>query len=128
MNNDTNEIEQNSFPKKTILVVDDEKMILQILILLLKNHYNIISLDNVSEFDSSLLSKIDLMIVDLFMPEMMGTDFVKQIHKTHSEIPVIFISGHLKENLSLLPPNAIYLEKPFPISTLIQTVHEYIPA
>ncbi len=82
---------------KKILVVDDEPDFVKIILARLKNNgYEAISAANGKEaIKEAQLHKPDLIVMDIMMPDMDGTDAVRLLHadvKTEN-IPIIFISG-----------------------------------
>jgi DNA-binding response OmpR family regulator len=44
---------------------------------------------------------IDILIVDIELPMMSGIDFIKQIRKTHKDIPIVIISAYTKTDYLL---------------------------
>ena len=83
--------------KKDILVVDDEKDIVEFLTQLLEdNGYEVRSAyDGLEAMNLVKASKPDLILLDLQMPEETGTGFYRKLHnkKDYKDIPVIVISG-----------------------------------
>lgn len=83
--------------KKTILLIDDEPEVLAVLESILKAPgYSIIartdarsSLEVIKEG-----KKVDLVITDLMMPEMDGSELAAKIRKTLPGVPVIMLTGH----------------------------------
>lgn len=64
----------------------------------------------------------DVLLSDYMMPKMNGTDLLQAVRKIDHDLPVIFISGHLKKDVLLkMIESGIYaaLEKPISESTLI---------
>lgn len=60
--------------------------------------------------------RFDLIITDINMPEVNGSELYKIVRKDDKEIPVLFISGYDKEIAKKLAENdekAYYLSKPF---------------
>jgi CheY-like chemotaxis protein len=83
--------------KKKILVVDDEKDIVEFLTQLLEdNGYEVASAyDGVQGMEMVKKSIPDLILLDLQMPEETGTGLYRKLHnkKEYKDIPVIVISG-----------------------------------
>jgi DNA-binding NtrC family response regulator len=83
--------------EKTILVVDDEPDVLHVLANILQSAgYDVIPL---GDAESSLKTikggtKIDLVITDLVMPGMDGSEFAEVIRKSLPDVPVILLTGH----------------------------------
>ena len=83
--------------KKQILVVDDEKDIVEFLTQLLEdNGYEVTAAyDGVQGMEMVVKNRPDLILLDLQMPEETGTGFYRKLqHKKElKSIPVIVISG-----------------------------------
>ncbi len=83
--------------KKRILVVDDEKDVVEYLTELLEdNGYEVTpAYDGVAAMESIAKEKPDLILLDLLMPEETGTGLYRKLHnkKAYKDIPIIVISG-----------------------------------
>ena len=83
--------------KKRILVVDDERDIVEFLTQLLEdNGYEVTSAyDGMQGMEMVQKSRPDLILLDLQMPEETGTGLYRKLHhkKEYKDIPVIVISG-----------------------------------
>jgi two-component system nitrogen regulation response regulator NtrX len=81
---------------KKILVIDDEKSILQSLAGILSDEGFIpVCVDSAEEGMIRLKSEvIDLVLLDIWMPGMDGIEALKQIKAEYPELQVIMISGH----------------------------------
>ena len=124
-------------PKK-ILVVDDEPDIVRIILAKLKkNGYEVISAANGKEaIKEAQLHKPDLIVMDIVMPDMEGTDAVRllQADVTTANIPIIFTSGaivNLPENEQTRQATIngklfTALAKPFKVETLISEIKKLI--
>ena len=101
--------------KKQILVIDDEKDIVEFLTQLLEdNGYEIASAyDGVQGMEMVLKKRPDLILLDLQMPQETGTGFYRKLHnkKEYKDIPVIVISG-LSTNYLALNKSVPVLDKP----------------
>ncbi|MDA7818154.1 hybrid sensor histidine kinase/response regulator [Sulfurimonas sp.] len=81
--------------KNTILVVDDLRTSIQILTYLLEDEYNVLHAMSGKEALQILEKKqVDLIILDILMPEMDGYEVCKQIQENilTTKIPIIFIT------------------------------------
>lgn len=83
--------------KKNILIIDDERGVRESLNLLFKDKYHTFlaptgkqALDIVENED------IDLIFLDLVLPDMDGMDILRQVHTKNPYLPIIVISGHRK--------------------------------
>ena len=78
-----------------ILVIDDEKNIRFAMKEILENEkYNVITAsDGVEAFEKFATAHIDLVIVDIMMPNMDGYEFTKELRALNEELPVLMISA-----------------------------------
>jgi len=81
---------------KKILVIDDEKSILESLAGILSDEgFAPVCVGSAEEGLKRLKSEvIDLVLLDIWMPGMDGIEALKQIKEEYAELPVIMISGH----------------------------------
>lgn len=118
----------------SILVVDDEPLVVQTLQKFLKQRgYNIIPMVNGLEANKLLQSdaQIDLMIVDLKMPGIHGTDLIGEADKR--KIPSFIISGgydaiqHVNylKGLGYKVDNLFY--KPIDLHKLVEEIKKVLP-
>ncbi|MEM7029058.1 MAG: response regulator [Chloroflexota bacterium] len=77
--------------------------------------------------------RIDLILLDIIMPEMEGIETIKQIAGKYTEIPVITISGNTAQmdtNVYLKMTThygaKATLKKPFSVQTLLQLVQLHV--
>ena len=111
-----------------ILVIDDEKVIINMLQQLLEMHGHDVDTaedggEGIQKFDSDCF---DLVIIDIFMPGVDGNSVAKHIRNSDKKyVPVIGMSGTpwVFEDNSF---DSIF-EKPFQLKALINTVKELIP-
>jgi CheY-like chemotaxis protein len=117
---------------KKILVVDDDKLILMTLKrLLTQEGYKVITAPS-GQWALKRMEEngFDLIISDIKMPEMDGVETVRKIRellvqKGKDLIPEIFITAYAKEDIfqkALDLKAAGYIEKPFDIKGLLQTI------
>lgn len=80
--------------RKTILIADDEPEILELLKLFLeKEQYNVVECSNgVDAWHSLQGAKIDLVVIDIMMPQLDGFKLLKKIRDEH-RLPVIILSA-----------------------------------
>ena len=82
---------------KTILVVDDEPEVLNVLTNMVRSAgYNVIPLGDAGSLLKAIRegTKVDLVITDLVMPGMDGSELAEVIRKTLPDVPVILLTGH----------------------------------
>ena len=111
--------------KKQILVVDDEKDIVEFLTQLLEdNGYEVTGAsDGAQGMEMVLKSRPDLILLDLQMPQETGTSLYRKLHhkKQYKDIPVIVISG-LSTNYLALNKSIPVLDKPPEEEQVLQAV------
>ncbi len=115
---------------KTILVVDDEKIIREnIKEYLKKENYKVIEAADGKEAISLFnCNNIDLIILDLMLPEIMGEDICQTIRKS-SAVPIIMLTAKANEENIVNGLNIgadDYLTKPFSLKELVARVNSLI--
>ncbi len=111
---------------KLVLVIEDDKSILNFLKISLKtNGYGILAadkgIDGISYF---MNNNPDMILLDLGLPDIDGMEVLKQIREV-SKVPIIIISarGREKEKVAALDEGADdYITKPFSISELFARI------
>jgi CheY-like chemotaxis protein len=85
----------DSTPGRTLLLVDDEPHVVMTLEKILGNEgYNILTADNAETgFELLATNRVGVIVADLCMPDMPGTEFLTRVMKIHPEIVRILISG-----------------------------------
>ncbi len=118
--------------KEKILILDDDKDILEILSLILaESGYEILSLTNgkrvieeIKEFNPNLI------LMDVMLGDMDGFEICKGIKENiqHKHLPVIIISAscHLEESFGKMGAPDDYLAKPFDIDVLLSKVEKHL--
>ena len=124
----------------TLLVVEDEASMNRTLVEFLRGRgYTVLTalspadaLTMAEEYDSS----IDLLITDIVMPGMRGTELALQLGRLRPGIKAIFMSGYIDDAMvrrEIAELTATFLQKPFSLHSLAQKVREalqerHIPA
>ena len=126
-----------------LLVVDDQVHVrAAITVALRANGFDVVAVEsgrlglvelNKMPFDSP---PFDLVIVDIYMPEMDGVTLIKAIRERTPNLPIIAISGMLYpvsgrsvlDHLSMAPhlSGITYLQKPFRPKDLLQATQKAI--
>lgn len=120
--------------RKTILIVEDNNDILSILVDSFKQKYNLLIARNGEEGLSNFQlhqKKIVLIITDIMMPVMDGTEFIEKLKEYHTTIttPIIFLTAksdtiNALDHLSLGAVD--YIKKPFSMDRLQKKVDSII--
>jgi two-component system, cell cycle sensor histidine kinase and response regulator CckA len=113
----------------TILVVDDVGVVRKSAFRLLSEAgYRVFEAGSAAEALEVLQTSrqpIDLVLVDVVMPEVNGVDLVRLVHEQWPEVHVVFMSAFPAEVLvreGLEHPNVLFLAKPFTRDELLTRV------
>ena len=111
---------------KTILIVDDEQPIIDVLMYNLKKEgYNIIEAnDGITAVNKALDEKPDLMLLDIMLPKLDGLSVCKRV-KNSLNIPIIMLTakdGEIDKILGLELGADDYITKPFSVRELVARV------
>jgi len=112
--------------KKTILIVDDEKPIVDILVYnLQKEGYNTIEAgDGLTALDLALEKKPDLILLDLMLPKMDGLAVCKRI-RLSLNVPILMLTAkdeEIDKILGLEMGADDYITKPFSVRELMARI------
>jgi len=126
-------VEQAIKGKETILLVDDEEMITDIgQKMLQKLGYRVILAESgrkaIQKFEK-LHSRIDLVILDMIMPEMGGSETFDQLKAIAPDIKVLLSSGYsLDGQASQIMKRGCngFIQKPFNLKHFSQKVREIL--
>ena len=117
----------------TILLVEDEPMVRTVAERALVRHgYKVLTANNGEEALERLASgdEVALLISDVVMPVMDGPTMVREVRKTHPDVPILFMSGYAEEQLrkSIDIANVAFLPKPFSVLELAEAVQRVLAA
>jgi len=118
---------------ESILIVEDDALVRDLALEILKSRgYNVLVAhrpDAAIQLSQQHPGKIDLILTDLVMPGMNGSEMVDEIAVTRPEIGVLFMSGYTDTSIVRdggLGPGASFLQKPFSPTTLARKVREML--
>ena len=110
----------NGENSQTIIIVDDEEMVLTSLnsFLSLETEYNVKTFTSVKEALTFIKANdVDLVVSDYLMPEMDGISFLAQVKKIKPEVPRIILTGYADKENAIKAINEVglfqYIEKPW---------------
>ncbi len=130
-NENKKENKNNDFIKKKILIIDDEKIIRQMLEDFLSgNNYNTVCAEN-GFIGVKIYRKMkpDLTILDMRMPVMSGKETFKTIRKINPNAKIIIITGYSLDNdvNEILKEKAVaFIKKPFKLEQILKLVEHLI--
>lgn len=107
-----------------MLVEDDKALVLGMEYALKKEGYNVISAGTINEAQKLLDNSIELVLLDVSLPDGNGYDFCKEL-RTKSNVPVIFITaldGEANIVFGLDIGADDYITKPVRISEMISRI------
>jgi two-component system cell cycle sensor histidine kinase/response regulator CckA len=113
---------------QTILVVDDEDAIRQVVQRILDNAgYRVLSADSGSAaLDMDAAAQCQLLVTDVVMPGMSGRRLAELLRRRHPGLPVLYLSGYSDglRGTQLMDDDDIgFVEKPFTAHVLLHRVH-----
>lgn len=112
--------------KNSILVVDDDSMNLARTRIILSKEYDVILAESGAEALKLLgIQEVDLILLDIDMPEMDGMETFRNMKKAGIKAPVIFLtaSGLEEDVVNAINLGAVnYLKKPFRPQELIKRI------
>jgi DNA-binding NtrC family response regulator len=114
---------------ETILVVDDNEDVLNVVVEILKQaNFGVLSAS--SGPDALKLAeksgKINLLLSDVDMLPISGPDLGETLKKTRPDMHVMLMSGGVKGNLLVLNYGWAYIQKPFVHVKLVQMIRDVL--
>ena len=116
----------SSVPQANILIVEDEEGPREALKLILSPYFNLFTVDRAEVAHQILKTHpIDLVTLDLKLPDQPGTDLLSQIRKDGKDVDVVIITGYgtLQSAIEAIRHGvAAYILKPFNVSDLLEVI------
>ena len=115
--------------KHTLLVVDDDHLVLESLLLLLSAHeYRVLTADNAAAaLDKLRETNVDIVLTDIRMPGMDGIELAGKIHDLDPGIPVLIMTAYaeLEVAVSAIKRGAFdFIMKPLNPDYLVHAVRK----
>jgi two-component system cell cycle sensor histidine kinase/response regulator CckA len=114
---------------RTILLAEDDKMVQHTVSMALRSAgYDVCTADNgqqaleIFERDADY---IHLLVTDLLMPGLNGTDLSTHVRKLRRDLPILYISGYPTDSITAdghLPEDICFMQKPFNRLELLRKV------
>jgi CheY-like chemotaxis protein len=106
----------------TILVVDDEEPIRQLVTRVLQKRGHTVVGCSTAQEALAMHTTPDLLVVDFVLPEGNGRDLAEELRKRRANLPVVLMSGYLPQPGLLPTPPSTFLQKPMLPSAVIHAV------
>jgi PAS domain S-box-containing protein len=130
---DTQSVQQVMKGYQTILLVEDEPSILKLCKLILeRNGYNVLAFGSSAEAIKAAElynGTVDMLMTDVMMPEMNGSELSKKLLATRPELKILFVSGYTADVIShntILDSGINFIQKPFNPKSLLTTVYNIL--
>ena len=116
---------------KSILIVDDEENIRETLKDVLEDEGYAVFIAENGKVALSILNTnvVDVVLLDLWLPEIGGMDVLKMMRELNGDIPVIIISGHgtIDTAVKATKEGAFdFIEKPLSIEHILNVIDHAI--
>jgi two-component system cell cycle sensor histidine kinase/response regulator CckA len=118
---------------ETILLVEDEEIVRNLVSTILTGYgYNVLVAVNGRAAQSkceTYSEPIHMLLTDVIMPKMSGSELKEQVVKLRPDIKVLFMSGYTDDAIShrgILDAGAAFIEKPFSPDDLARKVCEVL--
>jgi len=122
---------QNVLGDETILLVEDEERLCKLVEQVLTgNGYHVLTAHNGSEaleLAQRYKGRIDLLLTDVVMPQMRGSELARQLLLDRPGLRVLFMSGYVQEaHKSELLTRGDFIQKPFVTAHLSRRVRDLL--
>jgi two-component system cell cycle sensor histidine kinase/response regulator CckA len=115
---------------ETVLLVDDNDLVLQIVAKILSAaKFKVLSAgsgQSALQLANTTDGNIDLLLSDVDMPHMSGPDLGETLKKSRPNIHVMLMSGFADGNLLVLNYGWAFIQKPFVAKKLVEMVTEVL--
>ena len=120
---------------ETVLLVEDEAMILRVAKTALERHgYRVLCANDGAEaleLARDEATRIDILITDVVMPKLSGPELAARICELRPGLKVLFTSGYAENALAtqgVLRDGVNFLQKPYTLAMLVQRARELLDA
>lgn len=115
--------------KKTILLVDDDEVVRDMIKEALETKYAVVEASRHSEAVEKMGPLIDLAIIDFVLPDGDGLDVLEAVRKHRQTLPAIIMTAYGHESVAIRAVRAgvtDYIKKPLGLSYLLRRVSEIL--
>lgn len=118
-------LEWPSNPKHArILVVEDEEMVREVVQTMLERLGHEVTTASSAEDALEQKASFELLLTDVIMPGMSGRGLAEEMRRRNPDLKVVFMSGYSADHLERLDFTSWFLQKPFTLPRMAQTVAE----
>ena len=117
-----------------ILLVEDDPLVRRLAVSILNAQgYTVQAVEKLSEIETTLqeAAEFDLLLTDVVMPKMSGSELARRVVRRWPEIKVLFMSGYTTDAIvhhGVLDKNVLFLQKPFTPEGLARKVRDVLDA
>jgi CheY-like chemotaxis protein len=115
---------------KTILIVEDTELNIDLLTQLLEEEYNLlVAKDGAQGVALTQQNNPDLVLMDISLPVMDGYEATREIRKTFQSLPIIGLSAHAMQadiDRAREAGCTDYMTKPLDENVLLQKLNQYL--
>lgn len=121
-----------STPALRLLLCEDDHLIRPVTAEILRRHgYEVVACENAEGAIEAAgeSPRLDLLVTDVVMPGITGTELARRLLETHPNLRVLFVSGYPQEATIPSGPGftgAAYLQKPYPPGVLLDRLASLI--
>ena len=126
-------VEHHARGSETILVVEDEAMVRDLTLEVLKESgYTVISAerpDDALRISEQNQGPIDLLLTDVVMPGMSGLELAERLKPERPKMKVLYVSGYTADAVArhgMSDPKTAFLQKPYAPGALVRKVREVL--
>jgi YesN/AraC family two-component response regulator len=115
--------------KKTILLVEDDDVVRDMIKGALEKDYHILEASTCSQAIPQIEEPLDVALVDYNLPDSDGFDVLKSIREVKPDLPVIFMTAYSTESLAIKALRAgvtEYMKKPLSFVYLFEKLSEIL--
>jgi len=121
---------------ETILVIEDQEEVCQFIRQMLERlGYTVLSCNGAREAlamcQAETQPKVDLLLVDVVMPQISGPELVEQMRKTRPDLKALYMSGYADRAIrtqSWLRPGESIMRKPFVLAEVARQIRRVLEA
>ncbi|MGM0645144.1 MAG: PAS domain S-box protein [Thermodesulfobacteriota bacterium] len=121
--------------QETILVVEDEQQLLELIQTVLEEYgYTVLAAgtpEQALQFAQNIEEPIQLMLTDVVMPGMNGKALKREVESHHPSIRVVYMSGYTDNIIvkrGMVDPGLAFIQKPFSMEGLARKIRQVLDA